>query len=213
VDASRSAPDLSRRSVFAESDVRQGFAEHGVTTISEFLTAAEFDRLRRHVDRKVRRRRFRALEGDGQVDGAPCEYADPVAEQMLSAKASYLGDLLHLDLVPSYSYLRLYRPGDRLPAHRDRPACEITVSTSLAADPQWPLQILVGAHVVEYCPPPRGAVVFRGHELLHWRDALSGERPIAHVLFHYVQRHGLCRSWAYDRRPRATEAPGEQAPC
>jgi hypothetical protein len=201
VDASTSAPEL------------QPFAEHGVTTISEFLTAAEFDLLRRHVDRKVRRGLFRSMAGDGQVDGAPCEYADRVAEQLLSAKAPYLSDLLHLDLVPTYSYMRLYRPGDRLPAHRDRPACEITVSTSLADEARWPLQILVGAHVVEYCPPPRGAVVFKGHELLHWRDALSGERPVAHVLFHYVQRHGFCRSWAYDRRSDAIKAPGGAAPC
>jgi hypothetical protein len=199
-----SAVDVSR----IAHDVRQQFAEHGVTPIGEFLTEAEFDRLRRHVDRKVRRRLFRSMEGDGQVDGAPCEYADPVAEQVLGAKAQYLGDLLHLDLVPSYSYLRLYRPGDCLPAHRDRPACEITVSTSLAPDPQWPLQILVGTRVVEYSTLARGAVVFRGHELLHWRDALSGDRPIAHILLHYVQRHGFCRSWAYDRRPRATAAPG-----
>jgi hypothetical protein len=189
------------------------FARRGVTEISPFFTAAEFERLRRHVDRKARGRRFRSMEGDGQVQGAPCEYGDPVAERLLGAKAACLSDLLQLDLVPTYAYLRLYRPGDRLPAHRDRPACEITVSASLAADAAWPLRFLVAGRAVGYCPAPRGAVAFRGHELLHWREPLGGGRPAAHVLFHYVQRHGPCRSWAYDRRPPAGAAPGKDPRC
>jgi alkylated DNA repair dioxygenase AlkB len=189
-------------------DTSRVFAQRGVTEISEFFTATEFDGLRRHVETKVHGKLFQSMEGDSQVEGAPAEYGDPVAEQLLSLKTSFLRDLLHLDLVPTYSYLRLYRPGDRLSAHRDRPACEITVSASLAADPAWPLGILVEGRVVDYCPAPRGAVAFRGHELLHWRGTLSGDGPVAHVLFHYVLRHGPCGSWAYDRRRTTTEAAG-----
>jgi hypothetical protein len=65
----------------------------------------------------------------------------------------------------------------------------------------------------DYYPAPRGAVACRGHELLHWRETLSGGEPIAQILVHYVQRHGFCRSWTYNRRPRVTEAPGKSAPC
>jgi alkylated DNA repair dioxygenase AlkB len=183
-----------------------------MTEIREFFTADELHALRRHVERKTRRRQFRSMAGDSQVDGAPCEYADPVAERLLSVKTSYLCELLNLDLVPTYTYIRLYRPGDRLAAHRDRPACEITVSASLAADAEWPIRILTAEGVVPSCPPPGGAVVFRGHELLHWRDPLCGRRRIASVLFHYVQRHGPCRSWSYDRRRDVSEWT-MSAPC
>ncbi len=165
------------------------------------------------MDNKVRHRLFRSQHGDTQVEGAPCEYADPVAEQLMRAKMPYLGDLLHLDLIPTYSYLRLYRPGDRVAAHRDRPACEITVAASLASDPQWPLHILIGGQALDCCPPPRGAVTFRGHELLHWRDTLSAGDPVAHVLFHYVQRHGPHSSWAYDRRPSEIRVRSKKSPC
>jgi hypothetical protein len=184
-------------------DVSQAFARRGVIEIAEFFTLIEFDRLRQHMDCKVRRRLFRSMAGDIQVGGAPCEYSDPVTERLLRVKTSYLCDLLRLDLVPTYSYLRLYRPGDRLPPHRDRSACEITVSASLAVDVRWPLRILVENGIVDYCPAPRGAVAFRGQELLHWREALFGSGPIANVLFHYVQQHGACASWANDRRSRA----------
>jgi hypothetical protein len=194
-------------------DVSLAFAQQGVTEICEFLTATEFERLRRYVDRKVGGKLFRSMEGDSQVEGAPCEYADPVAEQLLFLKTSYLCDLLRLDLVPTYSYLRLYQPGDRLSAHRDRPACEITISASLAAASSWPLCILVSGRVVDYCPAPRSAVAFRGHELLHWRDPLSADGSVAQALFHYVDRRGPFHSWACDRRPRGTEAQGRSAPC
>ena len=157
-------------------DVWRAFAQRGVTEIGEFLTPSEFEKLGRHVDRKVGGKLFHSMEGDSQVGGAPCEYADPVAEQLLVQKTSYLSDLLRLELVPTYSYLRLYRPGDRLSAHRDRPACEITVSASLAAASSWPLCILVSGRVIDYCPAPRSAVAFRGHELLHWRDSVVRRR-------------------------------------
>ena len=192
-------PQPARRVVSEE--VRSAFALRGVGAISQFFTAAEFIRLCRHVDRKIRLATFQSMAGDTQVSGAPCEYGDAEAERLLRVKASYLCDLLQLDLVPTYSYMRLYRPGDRLPPHRDRPACEITVSAPLAADCGWPLRILVEGSPFEFAPPARDAVVFRGHELLHWRETLSGNRPVAQVLLHYVQRRGPCQSWAYDRRP------------
>ena len=185
-------------------DVWRVFAQRGVAEICEFLTATEFERLRGYVDRKVGGKLFRSMEGDGQVGGAPCEYADPVAEHILLQKTPYLCDLLRLDLVPTYSYLRLYRPGDRLSPHRDRPACEITISASLAAASSWPLCILVSGRVVDYCPAPRSAVAFRGHDLLHWRDPLSADGSVAQALFHYVDRCGPFHSWAYDRRPTGT---------
>jgi hypothetical protein len=187
------------------------FARHGVTEVARFFTPSEFDRLRRHLTRKTRRRLFRSMQGDSQVGGAPCEYGDPLAEQFLQVKTSYLSEQLNLDLVPTYSYLRVYRPGDRLPAHRDRPACEITVSASLSLDSHWPLRMLINGEIVEHCPPPQNAVAFKGHELLHWREALSGDKPVAQILFHYVQRHGPYASWANDRRSIAAPDAGADA--
>jgi hypothetical protein len=161
------------------------------------------------VNRKTRRRLFRSMQGDGQVGGAPCEYGDPLAEQFLQLKTSYLSERLRLDLVPTYSYLRVYRPGDRLPAHRDRAACEITVSASLSIDSHWPLRMLIDGRILDYCPRPRHAVAFRGHELLHWREPLAGDRTVAQILFHYVQRDGVCASWANDRRSFAADYAGD----
>jgi len=182
------------------AELGRAFAERGVSEIPDFFSALEFEELRAHVARKTRQAAFRAMGGDAQVRGSPCEYADPVAELLLRLKTQRVSDWLELDLVPTYSYLRVYKPGDRLPAHRDRAACEITISASLAEVASWPLQILLPAGVSEHCPAPRGAVAFRGHQFVHWRDPLSAQTEVAHVLFHYVQKQGPHGSWANDRR-------------
>jgi hypothetical protein len=67
--------------------------------------------------------------------------------------------------------------------------------------------------VLVYYPAQRGGVVFRGHQLLHWREAMSAGGPVVHALFHYVERDGLCRSWAYDRRAQGATLPEKTAPC
>jgi hypothetical protein len=182
------------------AEIQRAFAQQGVSEIRDFFSALEFDELRAHVAQKALQGGFRSMDGDAQVRGSPCEYADPAAERLLRLKTQSLSDWLQLELVPTYSYLRVYRPGDRLPAHRDRAACEITVSASLAEAACWPLQILLPAGVSGYCPAPRGAVAFRGHELVHWRDTLTAQTEVAHVLFHYVQKEGPHGSWANDRR-------------
>jgi hypothetical protein len=194
-------------------DLARAFAHDGAVEISRFFTESEFNRLRRHIDRKIARQLFRSMQGDTQVRGAPCEYGDPEVEQLLRAKASFVSDLLALDLIPAYSYLRLYRPGDRVAAHRDRPACEITIATSLAADPHWPLHILLDGRIADFCPARRGAVAFKGHDFLHWRSPLEGSEPMAHALFHYVQRHGGFHAWANDRRPWVTKPREKSEPC
>src|SRR5215207_9072609 len=46
-------------------------------------------------------------------------------------------------LVPTYDYLRIYREGDICRVHRDRPACEHSLSLTLAYsdDTAWPLEV------------------------------------------------------------------------
>ena len=45
-----------------------------------------------------------------------------------------------LKLVPTYSYTRLYRKGNILRRHKDRPSCEISTTLNLGGD-NWPIFI------------------------------------------------------------------------
>ena len=58
-----------------------------------------------------------------QVIGAHSKYADPAMESMLLHLHSIMEANTGLTLHPTYSFYRVYRSGDDLKAHRDRPSC------------------------------------------------------------------------------------------
>jgi hypothetical protein len=43
-----------------------------------------------------------------------------------------------LELIPTYSYTRLYEKGNILKRHKDRPSCEVSTTLHLGGD-EWPI--------------------------------------------------------------------------
>ena len=43
-----------------------------------------------------------------------------------------------LNLIPCYTYARIYKYGDELKRHKDRPSCEISCTLNLGGD-KWPI--------------------------------------------------------------------------
>ena len=81
-----------------------------------------------------------------QVQGAPASIADPFFDSMLPIFQPMAEEIFEKKLFPTYSCIRLYRHGDRLPPHKDRPACEFSLSVALAKsedidDMGWPLWV------------------------------------------------------------------------
>src|SRR5439155_18013998 len=83
-----------------------------------------------------------------------------------------------LVLYPTYSFLRTYINGAVLDRHRDRPACEISVSLNLGQDPAkaWPLWIRGPNGVDAAYLEPGDALLYRGIECEHWRERFEGNR-------------------------------------
>jgi len=139
--------------------------------------------------------------GDKQLPDTPSLYAEPRMEELLLTILPRIEEASGLRLYPTYSYLRVYKRGDVLAMHLDRPACEISVSVNLGyeAPAPWPLWIEGPAGVVSVEIEPGSAVVYRGAECVHWRDRFSGEHS-AQVMLHYVDRNGPNASWKFDKR-------------
>jgi hypothetical protein len=141
------------------------------------------------------------MASDPDWPGTPVSYGDTVMEHMLERLRPQVEAATGRRLFPTYSYLRLYKNGNALRAHRDRPACEISLSLALGQEPSapWPLWIrgTSGAHAVEL--QPGDAVLYRGMELEHWREPFPGDR-LAQVFLHYVDQDGPCAEWKYDKR-------------
>ncbi len=154
---------------------------------------------------------------DQQVPNTYSHYADQVMETLLVKMLPIMKKETGLDLLPTYSYARLYKNGDILRRHSDRPSCEISTTLNLGGDP-WPIFIDgTGADSVidEYKQihkpnAPEGTkvllevgdmLVYSGCELEHWREPFQGQ-VCGQVFLHYNHRNGpFAEKNLFDKRP------------
>jgi hypothetical protein len=139
--------------------------------------------------------------GDGQVPGTPSAYGDAEMDRLLQRLLVPIEQATSLRLYPTYSYLRIYKHGDILFRHLDRPACEVTASVNLGsgAFQPWPLWIEGPYRTTHVVLAPGDGVLIRGLECPHWRNTFQG-RWAAQVFLHYVERSGTNAGWKYDGR-------------
>ena len=139
---------------------------------------------------------------DHQVEGTPSAYSEPLMQKLLEDLLPAIERASGRPLYPTYSYFRVYKHGDVLQRHTDRPACEISVSLSLgfAAPEPWKLWIEGPDGKSGVALSPGDGVLYRGMELPHWRDAFDGDHA-AQVFLHYVDSQGENAEWKFDKRP------------
>ena len=154
---------------------------------------------------------------DEQVPNRYSHYADMVMETLMMKVLPVMRQETGLQLIPTYSYARLYKKGDILKRHKDRPSCEISTTIHLGGDP-WPIFIDdTGADSVidEYKnihkpDAPEGTkvllevgdmLVYSGCELEHWREPFEGN-VCGQVFLHYNHVNGpFANKNRFDRRP------------
>jgi hypothetical protein len=146
----------------------------------------------------------RMVSGDEQVKGTPSAYGDFIMDGLLGSLQPDIEVACGFALFPTYSYFRVYKRGDTLAKHTDRPACEISISLCLGFEERksWPIWIEGpnGTSLVEMSPGD--ALLYRGMECPHWREAFDGERQ-AQVFLHYVDQNGPNVEWKFDKRSSA----------
>ena len=154
---------------------------------------------------------------DRQVPNSYSKYADRVMETLLVDTIKVMQKKTGLKLVPTYSYCRLYRTGNILKRHKDRPSCEISTTLNLGGDP-WPILIdptgsdnvideyknihKPGAPKgVEVNLKPGDMLIYSGCELEHWREPFQG-KLCGQVFLHYNHADGrFAKTNLYDKRP------------
>jgi phage terminase large subunit GpA-like protein len=143
-------------------------------------------------------------EGVGmQVEHAHSKYGDPLMESILLHLQPIVEQHTGLELYPTYSYFRIYRKGDVLEPHTDRPACEISTTLCFnysydSTEYQWPI-IMDGNPVILF---PGDMVIYRGCDLVHSRDAMQLTDSDWHVqgFFHFVDQKGPFAEHKFDKR-------------
>ena len=154
---------------------------------------------------------------DQQVPNVYSHYADFAMETLLMKVMPIMVKETNLNLIPTYSYARIYEKGSILKRHKDRPSCEISTTLNLGGDP-WPIFIdPTGTNNVidEYRnihkpDAPKGIkvdlepgdmLVYSGCELEHWREEFTGN-ICGQVFLHYNHLNGqFANQNLYDKRP------------
>ena len=154
---------------------------------------------------------------DKQVPNTYSHYADMVMETLLMKVLPIMKKETGLELIPTYSYARVYKKGDILRRHKDRPSCEISTTINLGGDP-WPIFIdgtgsdnVIDEYKQIHKPDaPKGTkvllevgdmLVYSGCELEHWREPFEGN-ICGQVFLHYNHVNGpFAEKNKFDGRP------------
>ena len=155
---------------------------------------------------------------DPQVPNTYSHYADMVMETLMMKVLPKMQDETGLKLIPTYSYARLYKNGDILKRHKDRPSCEISTTLNLGGAP-WPIFIdgtgsdnVIDEYKNIHKPnAPKGTkvllevgdmLVYSGCELEHWREPFEGD-ICGQVFLHYNHVNGpFANKNMFDGRPK-----------
>ena len=142
---------------------------------------------------------------DQQVPNTYSHYADNVMETLLVKMLPVMAKETGLDLVPTYSYARLYKQGDILRRHKDRSSCEISTTLHLGGE-SWPIFIdptgsdnVIDEYKNIHKPnAPKGErvdleigdmLIYEGCKLEHWREPFEGDN-CGQVFLHYNNVNG-----------------------
>lgn len=142
---------------------------------------------------------------DTQVPGAGSLYNYVSLLELLCEKTPEVSQLCGEAVLPTYTYARVYGKGHSLAKHRDRPACEISLTINLGGDEAWPIWIespgkAEGASVTLQ---PGDAMMYLGTVAEHWRNEFTG-RFCTQAFMHYVRSRGPYFHAYFDRRPRTS---------
>ena len=142
---------------------------------------------------------------DEQIPETYSQYSNIAMETLMLKCQPEMEKVTGLKLYPAYTYARIYKKGDELRRHKDRPSCEISTTVNLGGDP-WPIFIDgTGANNViderkNIVKPnaPAGTkvllevgdmLVYSGCELEHWREPFDGN-ICGQVFLHYNHVNG-----------------------
>jgi|TARA_E500000318_G_C3559078_1_gene212535 hypothetical protein len=134
---------------------------------------------------------------DYQIDSqsfSPAWYNDPLMNSYLNAKLKKTEKESKLKLFPTYAYWRYYVFGGKLDKHKDRPACEISVTSCIKKYDNWPIIIEGDSFELE----EGDAMLYAGCDQEHWRPGKYKGNGMAQIFFHYVNQNGPYSNHAYD---------------
>jgi len=196
------------------SAAQKKFAVDKYATVSGILPNAQMTAMRRFYRQYVKQG-FMPL-GDAQVSKRFHQGNEPLASLLHKKLVDLVGAIVGEEVKPSYVYAASYKGGADLKPHLDREQCEFSISFQVDYQPEQPDQMSPWALYVEPLadqansqgggeftpewkyPEPNpdeqtavylasgDGLMYKGCELLHYRNALPAGHTSTSLFFHYV---------------------------
>jgi hypothetical protein len=184
---------------------KEYFEEMGCVRVKNLLDEKTISIISRYMEYKIRRGEWKTNAAGVAIDPTSeySYYGDPLIEVVLQDTKESIEKIIGKKLIPTYSYARVYQPGESLKPHVDRDACEVSVTISVASKGSIsPIYTRYEKKPVEvHVLNPGDAVIYKGCEALHWRDVLEKDQLVVQFMLHYVDENGSFAHLAKDTRP------------
>ena len=153
--------------------------------------------------------KFDHISEEQQVNGSLARYSHPQYKQIHSQIRLKLEKILGEQLYNTYYYDRFYFSGQELTRHKDRDACEISVSVHISTNSKkpWPIWMKSPEGEERYVElEPGDGVIYKGCDIEHWREPFKPKSNIFdrknyyyhQIFFHYVRANGHRVHFAFD---------------
>ena len=176
------------------------FQEKGFQKVKGYITPYFSQFLRNYFTLRVNNDN---LGGDDQAPNSHCMYGDPAFDMAMAMSTDDISKIVGKNLIPQYTYARIYKNGSNLKIHSDRPECQYSVTLSLGGEynKPWPIWIKDRAGKSHEVPLDEGdMLVYSGCELEHWREKFEGDMQYQ-LFMHYVDSEGEFKDRLFDGRP------------
>lgn len=176
------------------------FNKYGYVRVDGFLDPLTLSTISQYFENRIKRGEWATKYGDPTSKLA--YYGDPLIEVVLKEYLPIVEEACGKELLPTYSYSRIYQAGEELKPHVDRPSCEISVTVSVAykGEPNS-IWMHYENNPPKECPlDPGSAVVYKGCEARHWRYPLKDDQLVVQFMLHYVDKNGPFADRVFDTR-------------
>lgn len=178
------------------------FEKHGCVFVKNFIDEQTIAVVSHYFENKIKRGEW--SEGSNTTDPTSkfSRYADPLIEVLLLASKEAVENATGKELLPTYSYSRIYQAGEALRPHVDRPACEVSVTVNVATKGEFsPIYTQYGQNDPEkHVLNPGDAVIYMGCDVMHWRQPLQEGQLNVQFMLHYVDKNGPNADHVKDKR-------------
>lgn len=176
------------------------FDNTGCVLVKGFLDSQAVQTVSRYMEYALKQNAM--LRNECEESPSYEKYADPLAETILSNSKEHVEDITGKSLYPTYSFSRIYVKGDLLQPHVDRESCEISVTVHVATvGKPWHIWMKPrGKEPMSFELEPGDAVVYKGCEVVHWREKAVDTDLNAQFMLHYVDQNGPYAEFKLDKR-------------